>query len=662
MNPQVALSLACRGKIGFSLRRLFLLNLAVVALLTAPKAFSQYSTVELTNSTKFSATAQTGFGKPIATDGAYVAYSTGNALWSQSITGAKLRQLFVKGDLLPESSSRVAVIYPQIVVTGGTVVFLATDGGGDSTGLFGLYSIKADGSEPAHRVVDSTNVSTPTNWSDDMDIYAYSWVYQASKNVAVIALAGTIYSANLDGSDVKILWQAEPQGFKGCQTAGTYHTLFLDNSAYLPATNGTAYAFGAGSTLEFEGLYQGPLTVANSCDNLINSGISKDDVNTPVKILPGQPLAAGPFAFLNSGQSIQIDGGYVYFGASVPSGVSSTEDYTGYFKIPLKGGKAVAIVTNLSHVPGLTSPGGGFAQVNIMGFAVNNGKFLFLAQDTKSNDPAAFYEVKESEFEKVFASGTSVANRCVGALEYGSLAGLNQISLSSEGQLVFPAEEPTVGPDLNGSCANAPYRFQPIGYFVVDTNHLLIPTETAITITPSLPLAWGQKPAMKVKVLAAETASNPKDLVPTGMVTVYFTNPEYFGVQQPHASVALNADGEATIPLGALEQGTYSYSVAYGGNAEFASSASSKLIFPLHVTAPTFSVKPGEYSSPVSVYLSDSTPGSTIYYTTNGATPTTKSKVFSTSIAVSSKETIKAIAVAVGDAQSAVATASYTFK
>jgi hypothetical protein len=662
MNTQAAPSLAPRGKLGVSLRRLLLLNFVGFGLFAAPKASSQYSTVQLDISTKFSAATQTAFGQPIATDGTYVAFSTGNALWSQAITGAELRRLYAKGDVLPESDSKVAQIYPQVVVTGGIVVFLATDGGGGSTGLFGLYSIKADGSEPAHRVADSTNVSSTTNWYDDMDPYAYSWVFQASKNVAVIALAGTIYSANLDGTDLKLLWEAEAQGFKGCQTAGTYHTLFLDNSAYLPATNGTAYAFGAGSTLEFEGLYQGALTVANSCDNLINSGISKDDVNTPVKILPGQPIAAGPFAFLNTGQSIQIDGAYVYFGASVPSGVSSTEDYTGYFKIPLKGGKAVAVVTNLSHVPGLTNPGGSYAEVNLMGFAANNGRFLFLAQDTKSNDPAAFYEVKESEFVKVFASGTSVANRCVGALEYGSLAGLNQISLSSEGQLAFPAEEPAVGPDLNGSCASAPYRFQPIGYFVVDTNHALIRTDTAITITASLPLVWGQKPSMKVKVSAAEEASNPKDLVPTGMVTVYFTNPEYFGVQQPHAALPLNADGEATIPLGALEQGTYTYSVAYGGDANFASSASSKLAFPLHVTTPTFSVKPGEYSSPISVYLSDTTPGSTIYYTLNGSTPTTKSKVFSTSIAVSSKETIKAIAVAVGDAQSAVASASYTFK
>jgi hypothetical protein len=229
---------------------------------------------------------------------------------------------------------------------------------------------------------------------------------------------------------------------------------------------------------------------------------------------------------------------------------------------------------------------------------------------------------------------------------------------------VFPAEDPAVGPDLNGSCASAPYRFQPIGYFVVDTNHALIRTDTAITITPSLPLVWGQKPSMKVKVLAAEETSNPKDLVPTGMVTVYFTNPEYFGVQQPHAALPLNADGEATIPLGALEQGTYSYSVAYGGDANFASSASSKLTFPLHVTAPTFSVKPGNYSSSITVNISDSTPGSTIYYTVDGDTPTTKSKVFSTSITVpSGKETtIKAIATAAGDAPSAVATAAYTIK
>ena len=58
--------------------------------------------------------------------------------------------------------------------------------------------------------------------------------------------------------------------------------------------------------------------------------------------------------------------------------------------------------------------------------------------------------------------------------------------------------------------------------------------------------------------------------------------------------------------------------------------------------------------------LSDSTPGATIYYTTNGTTPTTTSTPFTAPIAVGGTTTINAIAVAPGYLNSTVSTATYT--
>ena len=78
------------------------------------------------------------------------------------------------------------------------------------------------------------------------------------------------------------------------------------------------------------------------------------------------------------------------------------------------------------------------------------------------------------------------------------------------------------------------------------------------------------------------------------------------------------------------------------------------------VATPTFSPAAGTYSSAQSVTISDATSGATIYYTTDGSTPTTSSTKYTGPIAVSSTEKLEAIAVATGDANSAVASAAYT--
>jgi N-acetylneuraminic acid mutarotase len=75
---------------------------------------------------------------------------------------------------------------------------------------------------------------------------------------------------------------------------------------------------------------------------------------------------------------------------------------------------------------------------------------------------------------------------------------------------------------------------------------------------------------------------------------------------------------------------------------------------------PFFSPVAGTYTSAQSVTISDATAGATIYYTTNGVTPTTSSAIYTTAIAVSSTETLQAIATASGYSTSSVAIAAYT--
>ena len=75
--------------------------------------------------------------------------------------------------------------------------------------------------------------------------------------------------------------------------------------------------------------------------------------------------------------------------------------------------------------------------------------------------------------------------------------------------------------------------------------------------------------------------------------------------------------------------------------------------------APAFSVAAGTYHAAIKVVLSDANKTATIYYTTDGSTPTTASTKYTAAITVSVSETIKALAVAPGFNPSSVATAAY---
>ena len=78
------------------------------------------------------------------------------------------------------------------------------------------------------------------------------------------------------------------------------------------------------------------------------------------------------------------------------------------------------------------------------------------------------------------------------------------------------------------------------------------------------------------------------------------------------------------------------------------------------VATPTFSPAAGTYTTAQTVAIADTTNGATIYYTTNGTTPTTASTKYTAAIKVSATETLEVIAVAAGYSNSAVTTAAYT--
>lgn len=78
------------------------------------------------------------------------------------------------------------------------------------------------------------------------------------------------------------------------------------------------------------------------------------------------------------------------------------------------------------------------------------------------------------------------------------------------------------------------------------------------------------------------------------------------------------------------------------------------------VATPVFTPVAGYYEEAQNVTITCATEGATIYYTTDGSAPTNESTQYTGAIAVSQNTTIKAIAI-LGDDESFVATARYTF-
>ena len=85
-----------------------------------------------------------------------------------------------------------------------------------------------------------------------------------------------------------------------------------------------------------------------------------------------------------------------------------------------------------------------------------------------------------------------------------------------------------------------------------------------------------------------------------------------------------------------------------------------KVTFSGPAATPVISLATGSFTSVQTVTITDSTANATIYYTTDGSTPTTASNVYNGAITVAETETLQAIAVAAGYTESAVASATYT--
>ena len=185
---------------------------------------------------------------------------------------------------------------------------------------------------------------------------------------------------------------------------------------------------------------------------------------------------------------------------------------------------------------------------------------------------------------------------------------------------------------------------------------------SGVSVSPTS-ISFGSVDVGTTSVADSVTVKNPgASMVSLTSVTISGTNAAAFADSSTcKSTLAAGASCQISVTFTPTTTGSFSATLEVMANATKCTSVplSGSGVEPTAAT-PTFSLSSGTYTSAESVTISDATAGATIYYTTNGSTPTTSSAKYTGAITVSSTETLEAIATASGYSTSAVASATYT--
>jgi Chitobiase/beta-hexosaminidase C-terminal domain/Fn3 associated len=256
-----------------------------------------------------------------------------------------------------------------------------------------------------------------------------------------------------------------------------------------------------------------------------------------------------------------------------------------------------------------------------------------------------------------------------GAHELQSFAFVNNGQAST---VVFNLSQTTALP-VTFSGANAPSgsveMTQITSANITDNNETSqVVTPTTQTLSSFNPATGLTLPPFSMTVLTGISGAVPPPTFSVAGGTYTAAQQVTLTDATPNATIYCTTDGSTPTTSSPIYSGAITISnsiiiqaiaVVAGVTPSPVSSASYVIVAPT-VATPTLGLAAGSYAGTQTLTITDGTSGATIYYTTNGATPTAASAKYTGAITISTSETVKAFATAAGDTDSAVASAAYT--
>ncbi|WP_280649346.1 chitobiase/beta-hexosaminidase C-terminal domain-containing protein, partial [Brevibacillus sp. 1238] len=258
-------------------------------------------------------------------------------------------------------------------------------------------------------------------------------------------------------------------------------------------------------------------------------------------------------------------------------------------------------------------------------------------------------------------------------------AGMTDSTVMSESYTIMPqAEQPTANPTggavaagttvaLSTNTAGATIHYTTDGNAPTGSSPVYstpIPINSAMTIKAIAVLAGMTDSTVMSEsytILPPPQVATPTATPSSGAVLV--GTPVTLQTTTPGATIYYTTDGNTpttssnvySTPIPINSAVTIKAIAVLGGMTDSTVMSESYTILPLpQVATPTATPSSGAVLVGTPVTLQTTTPGATIYYTTDGNTPTTSSNVYSTPIPINSAVTIKAIAVLGGMTDSTV--------